>query len=163
VNVTKVKESAMLEYYRFKTAAELFRQGKHKEGRQELLELQQRYIALCDEVTTLKVRLLAYEELLYLSQNLAFDGAFYWLLTGSVSQGPFCPRCYEAEGLLIRLSTKEGERLCGVCGERWPIGEEVAQASLALASSDGHRPPGLAVDATNKRRPMKAKILPFVR
>ncbi len=105
----------MLEYYRFKAVHDLFVKGKMDEARRELAELQRRYVTLCDENTTFKMQLQEYEDILYLARNLVFDGRFYWLETGSMRQGPFCPQCYDEDGLLMRLSGEREERFCTTC------------------------------------------------
>ena len=133
----------MLEYYRYKDVSELYAQGRAEEALRLLQELQARYIAMCDENATLRVRIQEFENVLYLSNNLIFDGYCYWLLTGSIKQGPFCQACYDREGALIRLERAEDEWNCPVCNascERMPV----------------HH-------ALPRRAPRTAKILPFAR
>lgn len=150
----------MLDYYRFKTVGELFRQGKEEEALLELAQLQRRYVALCDENTTLKLQAQEYEDILYLSRNLAFDGEFYWLTTGSVRQGPFCPSCYNKDGLLMRLSGEANERFCSTCRERFdrlPL-EKAASAMAASSISNFDDALFLPVLEHGSRR---AKVIPF--
>ncbi|MDL2290721.1 hypothetical protein LJC09_01270 [Desulfovibrio sp. OttesenSCG-928-F20] len=147
----------MLDYYRFKTVSELFRQGKGEEALLELAQLQRRYVALCDENTTLKLQAQEYEDILYLARNLTFDGNFYWLTTGSVRQGPFCPNCYNKDGLLMRLSGETGERFCSTCRERFSASpKEKAVSAMAAAGFDEAL--FLPVMEHSSRR---AKVIPF--
>jgi ribosomal protein L37AE/L43A len=60
-----------------------------------------------------------YEDILYISKNLVFDGASYWLQTGSIRQGPFCPECYNKDGLLVRLAEQGGEWRCHQCASNF--------------------------------------------
>ena len=80
----------MLQYYRFRDALNLFNSGKMEDGRRVLRELQSEYISMADELSELRAQVQEYEDILYLARNLVFDGSCYWLLTGSLRQGPFC-------------------------------------------------------------------------
>ena len=99
----------MLDYYRFKDIDDLFARGRNDEARHLLMEMQARYIAVCDENSTLRMQVHEYEDILYLSRNLVFDGACYWLVTGNIKQGPFCRHCYNRDGALIRLDAEAGD------------------------------------------------------
>lgn len=106
----------MLEYYRFKVIHNLFLKGKTEEACIQLRELQKRYVDLCEENAVLKANAREYEDILFLARNFVFDGTFYWLLTGNIKQGPFCPTCYTRDGQLVRI-TEMNPRRCGGCGE----------------------------------------------
>lgn len=106
----------MLEYYRFKVIHNLFLKGKTEEACIQLRELQKRYVDLCEENTVLKANAREYEDILFLARNFVFDGTFYWLITGNIKQGPFCPNCYTRDGQLVRI-TEMSPRRCSSCGE----------------------------------------------
>ena len=149
----------MLDYYRFKSVHDLFVKGRMDEAYQELAELQRRYVTLCDENTTFKMQLQEFEDILYLARNLAYDGEFYWLETGSIRQGPFCPNCYTRDGLLMRLSGERHDRYCTTCRELFKHPD-----MLAAAMPQDHVPMG----DTGYPPPMrevqrKAKVIPFAR
>lgn len=94
----------MLNYYRYKDVLELFCvNGQADEAKYLLMELQARHIALTDENSNLKNQVQEYEDILFISKNLLFDGSCYWLMTSGVKQGPFCRNCYAQDGQLIRL------------------------------------------------------------
>ncbi|GHV54095.1 hypothetical protein FACS1894206_06130 [Deltaproteobacteria bacterium] len=161
----------MLEYYRFKEIHDLYTRGETEEGRKQLRELQARYVHLCDENAILRNQIQGYEDILYLSRNLIFDGTFYWLITGSIKQGPFCPVCYNRDGLLLRLSDDETNRICLTCGftvrHSLPPVEKMqkSEASYGIARASNvlrkiHSPGDGANDGEAKQ---KATILPFVR
>lgn len=151
----------MLEYYRFKIVQDLFSEGQAEEAREELSALQRRYVRLCDENTTLKMQMQEYEDILYLARNLTFDGEFYWLETGSVRQGPFCPNCYNRDGLLMRLSGERHERYCTSCREIYASPEKIAAVSQGSGrrAYAGEEPPPSAAQRPEKR----AKVIPFAR
>lgn len=150
----------MLEYYRFKVVSDLFMQGKTEEARLELTELQRRYVALCDENTTCKMQIQEYEDVMYLARNLILDGQFYWLITGNIKQGPFCPQCYTRDGLLMRLSGDPGERFCTLCRENYSS-EPAPLSKAAVALPDFEGGGGFPRLLEQSRR--KAKVIPFGR
>lgn len=142
----------MLEYYRFKQIADLFAQGQTEEARLQLAEMQKIYVELSDENLSYRLQLQEYEDVLYLARNLYFDKRFYWLVTGSVKQGPFCPKCYQRDGLLMRLSGVPEERRCPYCQEHYfDDGGE-----MALAVSQDHGYQDIAEELSSK-----GNILPF--
>ena len=153
-------ERIMLEYYRFRDIYELFLKGKAEEAKQNLQELQARYLALCDENISLRSQVQGYEDILYLSRNLVFDGSFYWLMTGSIKQGPFCPSCYNREGFLLRLTDDGKARQCLTCGAQFD-----RSGAQALRVAMGSSFPGVTKNDAEKNgmnvRPRKATIIPF--
>jgi hypothetical protein len=141
----------MLNYFRFRTVHDLFGQGKSEEARLELADLQRRYVAVCDENVALKMRIQEYEDILYLARNLVREDGLCWLLTGDIRQGPFCPLCYERDGLLLRLTCDTEERFCAVCRSVYPK----ASPEPFIINIPAKKP--------EPRPARKAKILPFVR
>ncbi len=155
-----LRERVMLDYYRFKTVSDLFMQGKTEEARLELAELQRRYVALCGENTTLKMQAQEYEDIFYLARNLILDGKFYWLITGHIKQGPFCPHCYDKDGLLMRLSGDPGDRFCVTC--RASFIEPRQNTDLAVAMSQ-HSAEDVLLPPIKEKPRGKAKVIPFSR
>lgn len=152
----------MLDYYRFKEVHDLFLKGKTEEARQNMAELQARYVALCDENSMLRTQIEGYEDILYLSRNLIFDGAFYWLITGSIKQGPFCPVCYNRDGLLLRLTDDGVTRQCLSCGSRYdrpkPLAVKAAANAPAAETAEEH---SRAVGMEGGQRQRRATVIPF--
>ncbi len=147
----------MLEYYKFKTVFDLFMKGLEQEARAQLMELQRRYVAICDENTTLKMQLQEYEDILYLERNLFYDGTFYWLVTGSIKQGPFCAHCYNTEGALMRLSGEWHERYCPSCRTSF-----ATQAATAVEAGFTHGAMQEVACLPDPHRE-RAKVIPFVK
>ena len=106
----------MLAYSTFKEIHALFTQGHFEAARRMLMELQARYIALCDEVAILKKQVQEFEDILFLSQNLVTEGEQYWLRAGGIKHGPFCKACYDYTGKLIRLESHKNVWRCPYCG-----------------------------------------------
>ena len=153
----------MLEYYRFTEIHALILQGRVEEARLQLAALQGRYVELCDENAVLRTQVQGFEDILFLSRNLIFDGIFFWLVTGSIKQGPFCPSCYNREGLLLRLTDTELSRHCLTCGSRFDRASRLAGRTTAQgADARRHGEEELcAVNGTIPQRGRKATIIPF--
>ena len=153
----------MLEYFRFKEIHDLYTSGQIEEARHQLSELQGRYVNLCDENAVLRTQIQGYEDILYLSRSLIFDGIFFWLVTGSIKQGPFCPVCYNRDGLLLRLADDSVVRRCGMCSSRYERGG----ARMDRAVSDDERRARTRQDAADEAAPSalstrrKAVVIPF--
>ncbi|MDR0828186.1 MAG: hypothetical protein LBN33_10005, partial [Desulfovibrio sp.] len=94
----------------------------------------------------------------YIARNLVIDQGFYWLITGAVRQGPFCPSCYNQAGMLIRLSGDPKELFCANCRNIYPstLREKSDRSSLAA--------PDCSLSLTRPEEtmgPRRAKILHF--
>ncbi|SBV90847.1 hypothetical protein KL86DPRO_10098 [uncultured delta proteobacterium] len=127
----------MLEYFRFKEIHDLYTSGQTEDARHQLSELQARYVNLCDENAVLRKQIQGYEDILYLSRSLIFDGIFFWLVTGSIKQGPFCPVCYNRDGLLLRLTDDGASRHCLTCGSRFKRTQTPAEKPLPRQAVSG--------------------------
>ena len=130
----------MLNYYRYKEVYELFLKGKYEEAKHLLMELQSRYIETCDENSVLKSQIQEFEDILYLSKNLIFDGSHYWLITGNIKQGPFCTTCYNRDGTLIRLHDNGDAKRCYHCGTEYDRDNAIQNEGVEKAAT----PPRLA-------------------
>lgn len=159
----------MLEYFRFKEVYDLFSKGQAEEARHQLNELQARYINLCDENAVLRTQIQGYEDILYLSRSLIFDGIFFWLITGSIKQGPFCSVCYNRDGLLLRLTDDGAGCHCFTCGSRFDRAQTPTEKPLPRQAVSGMAQgeavmgsPGSAIAALEGlERRRKATVIPF--
>jgi len=111
----------MLDYSKFKEVSELFLKGKPREANNLLKELQSKYVSLCDQVSSLQLQIKEYDDILHFSENLVFDGNYYWLKNGTVRHGPFCAECCKDEGLLVRLPHGNTKKICWRCGTQYNI------------------------------------------
>lgn len=133
----------MLDYYRFKEIHDLFVKGHPEEARHMLMEMQSSYVALCDENSLLKMQVQEFEDILYLSRNLVFDGSCYWLITGTIKQGPFCQSCYNRDGVLVRINESNDQWRCATCGTVHERERHYAASARAMPA------------------PRTAKVIPF--
>lgn len=89
------------------TIYDLVKRGVKVEAEQRIVELREALVGLGEENLTLRARIRELEE----REALRFDGKVYWLKSGDTSHegivdatnGPFCPRCQDADGKRIRL------------------------------------------------------------
>ncbi len=122
----------MLDYYCFQKIQHFFRQGKTDAALQTLMELQARYIALQDEARSLKDRVQELEDIIFLSKTLYFDEQFYWIKIASITQGPFCPSCYERDGTLFRLHMHQNSMCCAYCGAEYMLNARAVGESAPI-------------------------------
>lgn len=162
----------MLEFFRFKEIHDLYLRGQVEEARHQLSELQARYVNLCDENAMLRTQIQGYEDILHLSRSLIFDGLFYWLITGSIKQGPFCPVCYNRDGLLLRLTDDGTSRHCLTCGSHFARSNSPAEKLIPRQAVSGmaQGEPAIVQEAVPVVERLalpipgrKAIVIPFVR
>ena len=63
-------------------------------------------LTLQEENLALKERLRELEEQLRRSSDLTFIDGFYWLNAKGEKAGPFCQRCQDSDGKLVRLQVE---------------------------------------------------------
>lgn len=158
----------MSNYLRFREIHSLYSRGMLEEAHCLLAQLQTSQLDLCEENALLRLQIQSYEDIFQLSRNLVFDGLFFWLLTGSIKQGPFCPDCYNRDGMLLRLTDDGKARHCQICGSHFkrttPLPECLndRKATESFSSAESAQPlEKAACNAEPARR--KARIIPFVK
>jgi hypothetical protein len=72
-----------------------------------ILDIQTKMAELANENHALKLRISELEQAGELAGKLVYQESVYWLLIEGVSDGPFCPKCWDAEKKLIRLTPGE--------------------------------------------------------
>jgi hypothetical protein len=68
------------------------------------VELQQQVYALVDENRTLQDQVRVLKEKLATRDQMAFRKNAYW----KADEGPYCPRCFDAESLVVRMLVTRG-------------------------------------------------------
>ncbi len=131
----------MLDYEKFQRVHDFFSQGKSDLALRLLMQIQAEHITLHDTIDVLKERIQEFEDILFLSKALYFDSHFYWVRTSGATQGPFCPHCYEGDGMLFRLRMQENVLYCEHCHAMYEYGAHVVGGTV------GQMPP--------------AKLIPF--
>lgn len=84
-------------------------QEKIMELREAVMELQEENLSLREQVTHLRSEIAKKEE-------LEFDGAIYWKKDSDGRRiGPYCQKCFDADGKLIRLQDYQDRWYCLHC------------------------------------------------
>ncbi len=93
-----------------KDVAELIRKMDNIELFQKILDLQTSAMALQEENRELKERVRQLEEKSRVQASLVYRNNLYWKRdeTGK-EEGPYCPRCWEADGKLVHLRVNGDE------------------------------------------------------
>jgi hypothetical protein len=94
-----------------KDIVDLVRQGATGEAEKRIVALRVSATAAHLEIRKLKEQLRALERELQLRDSLSYDGQFYWTGMGDAKEGPYCPSCYDAEHLMIRLQYRTVEEI----------------------------------------------------
>jgi hypothetical protein len=104
-----------------KTVFELVKKGSTIDLQENLVRLREQAVELQEENVTLRTRISDLERQVALRRDIQFDGELYWIVTApDKREGPFCQKCYDSEGKLIRLldGTKRNigtEWVCSQC------------------------------------------------
>ena len=99
---------------------DLAMKGATLELREQLLKMREEAFVLQEENIKLKTRVSELEVALSLRENLSFDGSVYWLtLQNGQNDGPYCQRCYDADGKLIRLQASSHKEFKGPVLSTW--------------------------------------------
>lgn len=116
---------AILPSFSIKDVVELAKKGSTIEAQEKIIELRQAALDLQEENARLREKLSEAESKLDLQARLTFDGRAYWLnFDTPQTTGPFCQRCYDVEGKMVRLHDQEayaGSRVwhCHGCKEQY--------------------------------------------
>ncbi len=87
---------------------ELAKKGATLELQERLIKIREEALSLQEENLKLRARVSELEAALSVRENLSFDGSAYWRsLEEGKREGPYCQRCYDADGKLIRLQSSQ--------------------------------------------------------
>src|SRR5208282_282335 len=99
-----------------KVIYELAKKGMTIELREKLMELREEAVDMQEEIVTLRKRVLELEEKLAKQNELLFEDGLYWLKKDDgTKEGPFCQKCHDADGKMVRLS----KGMTGGYGSEW--------------------------------------------
>ena len=107
----------------YKEIIDLIKKGFQIEAQEKIMELREAAIQRQEEKHELiqqlrdrdeKIREL--EAQLTVRDGLVWEPPYYWLGDGDKRDGPFCQRCKDADGKLVRLHCwRKGAWVCKVC------------------------------------------------
>jgi len=98
---------------------EIIKKAANLDLQEKMVNLREEAVALQEENVALKTKVSELEEKLYIKENIDFRNGVYWLKEGDEENGPFCQKCYDSDGKLIRLQDQghSGQWYCKTCGE----------------------------------------------
>ena len=74
-----------------------------------IVDLEGEIVELSGQNHSLKEQIAALAQKLKLRAQLKFAEGMYWLIDGENKDGPFCQRCYDADGKLVRLHPRTAD------------------------------------------------------
>lgn len=87
----------------YKDIVDLMKKGATVEAQEKIMELREAVIELQDQNLALRQRLAELDAEIKLKRDTEFDGAAYWCVEEGTRSGPYCQRCCDADGKLVRL------------------------------------------------------------
>lgn len=119
---------------KYKDIVELIKKGSTIEAQEKIMELREAAIELQDEHRELKEKIRELEEKLKLKESVVWDKPYYWYGEGDDRQGPFCQRCYDSDGKLVRLQGGKNDKwYCHECKNPAPRQPRVARDTRYVA------------------------------
>ena len=95
----------------FRTAFDIAKKAQSVELQGELMAMREDYNALHEEKLGLQERVKALEEQLRVVKSLEYRApAYYRKLENGGEDGPFCQRCWDADGVLMRQHVSKHPR-----------------------------------------------------
>lgn len=84
---------------------------------QQILETQEKLLEMQKRISELESENSDLREKIKLSENLSYEGEVYYVKKNDKKEGPFCAKCYDVDGKLVRLTHwNESNRRCPNCG-----------------------------------------------
>lgn len=105
-----------------KKASENAKRLNNAEMQSILLDAQEQVLALKDELLDLRTENASLKQELLDRKSLTFDGGAYWHETGSSRDGPFCSRCFDADGVRVHMhATRRRYFHCSNCDQNFNV------------------------------------------
>ncbi len=119
---------------RFKELVALAQKVQNIELYGKLVSFQSEILAAQDENRDLRELVHQLQEKLDLKAKVTWERPFYWTCDAAQKEGPFCQKCYDSEGKLVRLQRRGSadEWDCLQCGSHFPGPGYVAPCSPTL-------------------------------
>jgi hypothetical protein len=99
----------------YKDIVELMKKGATVEAQEKIMELREAVIELQEQNLVLRQETADLRAQVKLREEVQFDGAVYWRIEEGKRIGPFCQRCFDADGKLIRLQDYDDAWFCLHC------------------------------------------------
>lgn len=91
------------------------KKGATVQAQEKIMELREVHLQLREENLELQERIKELEEQLGIKGKMTFDGSVYWLRGDDTTDGPYCQRCFDRDGIPIRLQDYGNSWYCKDC------------------------------------------------
>lgn len=106
---------------KYQDIVELIKKGATVEAQEKIMELRETALELQEENVNLKSQVNELQQALKLKEQLRWSGSVYWLeAEAGKKEGPYCPRCYDVDGKLVRLQNWDTDWNCFQCKNLFP-------------------------------------------
>jgi ribosomal protein L37AE/L43A len=104
----------------YKDIVDLLKKGSTIEAQEKIMELREGALSLQEENIKLKERISELESKLNKKKEVQYEAPFYWEMIDGKKEGPFCQKCYDSDGKIIRLQKiEEGNWHCKSCNNNY--------------------------------------------
>ena len=104
----------------YKDIVDLLKKGSTIEAQEKIMELREGALALQEENINLKEKISELESKLNKKNEVQYEAPFYWTMVNGKKEGPFCQKCYDSDGKIIRLQKiEEGNWHCKLCNNNY--------------------------------------------
>lgn len=98
-----------------KDVYDLAKKGATLELQEQLVKMREEALQLQEDNLALRTKVKELEDAQAIRENLTFDSSVYWkTLPDGDNEGPYCQRCYDVDGLLVRLQSSSYKGRNGV-------------------------------------------------
>lgn len=102
---------------KYKDIIDLIKKGSTIEAQEKILELRESALDLQEDNLALKEENMKLKAIIKKSESLHFDGKIYWLEIDEGKDGPFCPKCHDVNGMMVRMHQDGNGWWCYTCSQ----------------------------------------------
>lgn len=90
-------------FNQLKSIAKILQEAGKIKQYQQILEVQEKLLEMQSKIQDLEKENSELKEKLKIKENLIYRNNVYWINNKDKEDGPFCPRCWDADKKLVRL------------------------------------------------------------
>lgn len=109
-----------------KTIGSTLQKANKIEEYAQILEVQQQLLDMQKQIQDLESANRKLKEQIEIRDSLSIDRGAYWRLVGEEKAGPYCTRCYDVDGKLVRLTVTDRGRYWATCPNCKSMAEDPA-------------------------------------
>lgn len=110
----------MAVFEELKSIASILREADKIPQYEQILSIQEKLLEMQNKIFGLESENRELKEKINLEQKLHFERNAYWIINGDEKIGPYCTKCKDSEGKMIRMRVAKyafGWALCPNCKE----------------------------------------------